>query len=77
MRRNRKSTTNHLYTLTYTKGNAEVVGIPVGGIGAWVARLGGDDIVMEELMLYREAEYDGETFRLRLQDAIRKEVGNG
>ncbi len=77
MARARKSSTGHLYTLTYTKGNTEVQGIPVGGIGAWVARLGGDDITCEELMLYRESELEGHTFQLRLEGAIRKEVSNG
>lgn len=76
MKRSRKSSTGHLYTLTYTKANTEVQGIPVGGISAWVARLGGDDITCEELLLYRECELEGETFRLRLEGAVRKEVGD-
>jgi hypothetical protein len=75
-KRIRKSETNHLYTIKYTKGNTEVNGIPVGGIGAWVARLGGDDILLEELMLYRQCEYDGEVMTLILEQAVRKEVKN-
>lgn len=77
MAKARKSSTGHIYTLTYSKGNTEVQGIPVGGIGAWVARLGGDDITCEELMLYRESELEGHTFQLRLEGAVRKEVSNG
>lgn len=77
MAKTRKSSTGHLYTLIYSKGNTEVQGIPVGGIGAWVARLGGDDITCEELMLYRESELEGHTFQLRLEGAVRKEVSNG
>ena len=76
-KRNRKSATGHLYDLHYTKSNTEVIGIPVGGIGAWVARLGGDDVAVEELLLYRQIDIDGEVMSIKLQQAVRKEVTNG
>jgi hypothetical protein len=75
-KRSRVSVTGHLYDLHYTKSNTEVIGIPVGGIGAWVARLGGDDIAIEELLLYRQIDLDGEVMTLKLQQAVRKEVSN-
>jgi hypothetical protein len=40
-----------LYTLRFTQGNMTITGVHEGTIGAWVARLGGNDLDHERLLM--------------------------
>lgn len=53
-----------LYALHYTLGDTTIYGIEEGKIGAWVARLGGDDKQLEQLLLHREVKIAKETLRI-------------
>ena len=75
-KRSRNSDIKHRYTLKHSRANTEVEGIPIGGIGQWVARLGGDDVCVEELLLFRECDFDGHQFRLILEQDDKKGVPN-
>lgn len=57
-------TKKKLYALHYTLGDTTIYGIEEGKIGAWVARLGGDDKQLEQLLLDREVKIARETLRI-------------
>jgi hypothetical protein len=43
--------TPRIYTLHNTAGNTTITGIHEGRISMWVARMGGDDLDLERLLL--------------------------
>jgi hypothetical protein len=53
-----------LYALHFTLGDTTIYGIEEGKIGAWVARLGGDDKQLEQLLLHRKVEIARETLTI-------------
>ena len=57
-------TKKKLYALHYTLGDTTIYGIEEGKIGAWVARLGGDDKQLEQLLLDKEVKIARETLRI-------------
>lgn len=63
MRNNRRNTSVK-FTLTCTTGNTIVKSVPLGSIGEWIGRLGGDDLCVEELIYFKEADYNGVKFTI-------------
>jgi hypothetical protein len=56
------------FTFKCSQGNTIVTGVPLGAIGEWVGRLGGDDLCVEELILFGEAFFNGVKFELIKED---------
>lgn len=56
------------YTIFYSLGNTEIHGVEKGQIGMWVAKFGGNDAQMEELLLEREVKIGREKITLKLED---------
>jgi len=52
------------FTFKCSQGNTIVTSVPLGAIGDWVGRLGGDDLCIEELIYFGEAFYNGIKFEL-------------
>lgn len=48
-----------------SQGNTIVDGVPLGAIGDWVGRLGGDDLCVEELIYFKSAECNGVKFEIK------------
>ena len=53
------------FDLTCSKGNTTISGCPLGSVGQWVAQMGGDDLCVEELLYFKEAEFSGFKFTLK------------
>jgi hypothetical protein len=46
------------FTLTCSQGNTCVEGVPLGAVGDWVGRMGGDDLAVEALIYFGEHTMD-------------------
>jgi len=55
---------SRLFTLRWTLGNTTMVGVHEGRIGEWVARLGGDDLDHERLLIEGKVQIGKETLSL-------------
>ncbi len=53
-----------LFTLRWTLGNTTITGVHEGRIGAWVARLGGDDLDHERLLIEGRVQIGKEVLTL-------------
>ena len=54
-----------LFTLHWTLGNTTITGVHEGRVGAWVARLGGDDLDHERLLIDGFVKIGRETLTIR------------
>ena len=53
-----------LFTLRWTLGNTTITGVHEGRIGSWVARLGGDDLDHERLLIEGRVQIGKEVLTL-------------
>ena len=53
-----------LFTLKWTLGNRTITGVHEGRIGECVARLGGDDLDLERLLIEKKVQIGKETLTL-------------
>jgi len=67
--RNNRRNVQVKFTFTCTQGNTTITGVPLGGIGMWVAKMGGDDLCIEELIYFGEAYYNEIKFNIYKEEA--------
>lgn len=51
-KRNNRRNLEVKFTFKCSIGNTIVEGIPLGSVGEWVGRMGGDDLTIEELLYF-------------------------
>ena len=55
---------NEKFTFKCSVGNTTITGVPLGKIGMWVAKMGGDDLTIEELILSKKATFNDIKFEI-------------
>jgi hypothetical protein len=55
------------FTFRCNQGNTEIAGVPLGAIGEWVGRMGGDDLAVEELIYTGKATCNSLEFTITLE----------
>lgn len=63
--RNTKRFGDLKFTFKCSQGNTIIAGVPIGSVGMWVAKLGGDDLTIEELLINKKAEFNGIKFEIK------------
>ena len=67
-KRGQRRNTDITFTFKCSKGNTIVTGVPLGALGDWVGRLGGDDLCVEELIYFNEAYFNDVKFEIIRED---------